>query len=154
MKQNTTEKKTVPKDVKIGDLLLFAYYSKVENKTANGEHLTLKNIDNGMDFEVHGSQLIETAYPADQFKEETSVNGTEMAELLTKSYNRPFTVTFVKANGEERTLRGRLVSIDTLRGYSLVEDLDIPYTENRFRKIDHRELISFITNGKKYTLKK
>ena len=75
-----------------------------------------------------------------------------MAELLINARNIPFTVCFEKQNGEERVLRGRLISHEALLGRSSVEDLDLP-AGDRTRLVDHRTLKFLILNGVKYVLK-
>ena len=103
---------------------------------------------------MNGADLIESAYSADRFTEESKVTKTEMATILMKSYHIPFTVTFVKQGGEERTLRGLLIEPEPVMGRSKVEDLDITGSkQSRFRLVDHRSLISLIVGGKKYILK-
>jgi hypothetical protein len=152
---NRMEKRLNPKDVKPGDIITFIYFATVKDlaKGPLGDHsLSLKNLDNGNEFEVHGDALIEPAYSADRYLEEKPVSRTKMVKILEQSYNVPFTVVFIKQTGEERTLRGRMIG-PVEYGRSLVEDLDIQSKENN-REVDHRTLQSLIVNGKKYILKK
>lgn len=143
---------TKPEDVKRGDLMSFTYYGKIEMVT--GAQLQVFDLMNGQTFFVNGADLIESAYSADRFTEESKVTKTEMATILMKSYHIPFTVTFVKQGGEERTLRGLLIEPEPVMGRSKVEDLDITGSkQSRFRLVDHRSLISLIVGGKKYILK-
>jgi len=74
------------------------------------------------------------------------------AEILVNAYHRPLTVCFVKNDGTERTLRGRLVKPEPLLGRSTVEDLDVT-NGNRLRLVDHRTIKWIVVDGTKYTVK-
>src|SRR5215207_9269536 len=98
-----------PKRVKPGDLMAFVYYTRVKKVEAKGASLLVEGLDGGQgEFSVAGADLISRSFSADQFGEERKVSRTRAAQELVASYNRPLTVCFVKKNGEERTLRGRL----------------------------------------------
>jgi hypothetical protein len=144
------------KSVRQNDLMAFIYFAHVEKTTARGEHgspeLTVKNVDTGTNFKVIGSDIIERALSADQYKSTKKISRTEMAEILITSYNRPFTVVFEKADGTMRTLRGRYVSHEKLMGRSRVEDLDKGRGE--FRLVCHRTLQELIVGGIRYQIKK
>ena len=150
-----------PAQVKKGHLMAFVYYAHVADVNAlgyhvsNGVNLKVKGLDNNQgEFGVHGKELVQNAFSADVWAEEKSVNQTEMIEVLMRSYNRPFTVVFTKDDGvSERTLRGRLIEPDGLRGRSKVEDMDEPEGK-RFRLVDHRTLKSLVVDGVKYSIKK
>jgi hypothetical protein len=140
--------------VKNGHLMALVTYVKVADTRAGGDHLKVSNVDEGVrEFEIHGRDIVESSYSADQYEEEKPVSKTKLAEILVNSHNLPFTVVFDKENGEERTLRGRLVHPEPLLGRSKVEDLDLPKTEHRLRLVDHRTIKSLTVNGVKYTLK-
>lgn len=149
--ENPTHKVN-PNKVKAGDMMAFVYFVKVEKVKNNCNQLTVKDLDNSMNFDVEGAALIERSYSADQFEEEIKVTKTKAAEILISSHNRPVTVCFEKADGEERTLRGRLVAPEPLLGRSRMEDLDITGT-NKLRLVDHRTIKSIIVDGVKYTVK-
>jgi hypothetical protein len=151
---NGTAGRTDPSKVKTGDLMAFVYYGQIRSisSQAGQAHLIVSDIDTGMEFNVIGSDLVQKSFSADQYKSEEKVTMTEMAEKLVESYNVPLTVVFTKANGEERTLRGRLVKPEPLLGRSKVEDLDLK-DGNRFRLVDHRTMKELIVCGVKYTLK-
>ena len=137
--------------VKVGDIMAFVYYAKV--KSAKPELLSVKAVDESkLDFEVNGKQLIENGFSADQFDEEITVTKTRAAELLISSHNRPLTVCFEKADGKERTLRGKLVTPEPLLGRSMMEDFDVS-SSNRLRLVDHRTIKFLIVEGIKYTVK-
>jgi hypothetical protein len=129
-------------------------YSLVESISLLGNKLHCNNLDTNTSFEVNGTELIEQMYSADRFLEEKKVTRTAMAEILMRSFNVPFKVEFIKADGKtKRTLRGRLVAPNNAMGRSQVEDLDKPVTD-RYSQVDHRTISMLIVNGVKYTLKK
>lgn len=142
---------TIPGSVGIGDIMLFPYYAKVKRVAHIPVcQLLLENLDTGEEFQVQGDSLIETAKSADRYSETIKLPKTEVAQILVRLYNTPFTVVYVKANGEERTLRGRLVHPEPLLGRSQVQDFD---KGNAIRLVDHRTLVSLVANGKKYAVK-
>jgi transcriptional regulator NrdR family protein len=55
--------------------------------------------------------------------------------------------------GEERTLIGYLFELNTLRGRSLVIDMEIPPEQNRVRQVDHRTINWLILKNTKYIVK-
>ena len=148
--------KTEPNKVKKNDLLAITYYVKVENCMMQGERLSVRDVvgDTG-GIEVNGKSLIVNALSADQFQETVKITKTQAAQLLIESTNRPFTVVFEKQDGQERTLRGRLISHEALLGRSMCEDLDLPLNEKggRVRLVDHRTLKSLIVDGVRYEVK-
>ena len=137
-------------NVKRDDLMAFIYYAKVD-KNDSGHTLRVFDLDNNKDMWVQGQQLIENSFSADQYDNEEKVSKMKAAEILIHAHNRPLTVCFVKANGTERTLRGRLVKPEPLLGRSSVEDLDV--MGNRLRLVDHRTLKWIIVDGTKYVVK-
>ena len=165
MKPNSITQKDKPRvstdRIRPNDLMAFIYYGKVstsiKNNGARGpfaqpDQIQVINIDDGSTFYVQGRELIEKGYSADQYHTERSVTKTELAEILTRSFNTPFTVTFIKADNSERVLRGRLIKTEPLMGRSYAEDLDI--TEpNKTRLVDHRTIKSLIVDGIKYSVK-
>lgn len=145
-----------PAKVKDGDLMAFTYYGTVKtiSKLMEGGHkLWVEGVAGGPDsFGVNGDKLIGASTSADQYHEEQKITKTAAAELLVSAYNRPFTVCFVKQEGEERVLRGRLVQPEPLLGRSHVEDLDI--TEgHRLRLVDHRTIKWLVLEGVRYLVK-
>lgn len=146
------------KSVKVGDIHAFLYYARVTRVERGGEVLGVKNLYNGQDFNVSGSELIQESFSADYAKEVVTVTKTRAAELLVESYPRPFTVVYIKQGkkpgeeGEERTLRGRLVRPEPLLGRSHVEDFDI--TDGaRLRLVDHRTIKSITLDGVMHKVK-
>jgi hypothetical protein len=132
------------------DLMAFVHYGVVTRTHYNG--LYVKDVDHGHEFMVQGKTLIDKAYSADEYNQTQNCSKTEAAELLVQAGIRPFTVVFVKSNGKERTLRGRLVRPEPLLGRSMVEDLDLQNQE-RVRQVDHRTIKSLVINKVKYVVK-
>lgn len=143
--------KVVPGKVKVGDIMAFTYYGKVNRKVL--DLLEVTNIDTNTDFHVRGNELISLSKSADQYNTEQEVTKMRAAEILVNSYNVPMTVSFTKANGENRVMRCRLVQPEHLLGRSHVEDLDLPSETSRLRQIDHRTIEYLIVNNIKYTVK-
>lgn len=149
-------KNITPNKVKDNDLMAFVNYVKVKKVASNGEELIVSPLDkNSKDIRITGYDLVVNALSADQFENTEKVTKTEAAEILISSHNRPFTVSFNKADGSERVLRGRLIKPEPLLGRSMVEDLDESATasKGRVRQVDHREINWLIVGGIKYQVK-
>lgn len=157
--EDTTQRAThpvSPEKVNKGDLMAFVYYAHIAQTYKHGTLLECTGRDKGLSrFTVDGAELIVSSMSADQFHEEKPATMTQLAELLVASVNRPLKVWFVKADGEPRVLRGRLVSAEPLLGRSYCEDLDIAHDDKkgRLRLVDHRTLQALVVDGVKYTLK-
>ncbi len=142
-----------PTKVKNNDLMAFVNYVKVKTVNHSGEELIVTPLDkNSKDIRITGRDLVVNALSADQFEETEKVTKTEAAEILISSHNRPFTVSFDKADGNERTLRGRLIKPEPLLGRSMVEDLD-ETDKHRIKQVDHRTIHFLIVGGVKYVVK-
>jgi hypothetical protein len=145
--------KTDPARIKAGDLMAIVHYVKVKSVIANNYELFTSDVDlDNHTMRVQGKELLECAFSADQYSEELKVSKTQAAELLIHSPNRPFTVSFNKTDGAERTLRGRLVCPEPLLGRSMVEDLD-ETSDHKLRQVDHRTINWLIVEGTKYIVK-
>ena len=149
--------KTASTQVRKGHVMAIVHYVRVEdiqNAASDSAAMNVSALDeNGAGkFRVEGRVLIENALSADQFAEEITVTKTKAAEILVSSTNRPLSVCFEKQDGEERTLRGRLVKPEPLLGRSMCEDLDIA-SGYRLRLVDHRTIKWIIVDGVKYTVK-
>ena len=155
MTEEVTMKKLDIKEIKKGDLMAFVYYAKVENVSSNGLHISAINLDTETKetFQVTGEELISKSRSADWYDEEIKESKTALAERLTHSGGKPFTVCFDKQDGEERILKGRLVKPEPLLGRSMVEDLEVDLPKHRVRQVDHRTLHWMIVDGVKYTVK-
>jgi len=152
----TMEKTQInPTNVVPGDLMAFIYYGKIKDNTQDYTERRLKvvDVDRGAEFEVRGNALIKEAYSADKYNSVEEVTKTKVAEILSMSFNRPFTVCFQKTDGSERVLRGRLIQPEPLLGRSHVEDLDITLGKTRLRLVDHRTLRWLIVNNIRYVVK-
>ena len=144
---------TEPKNIKVDDLLAIVHYVKVKTVHKDGEELMVEDVDlTGKIIRIQGKDLISKSFSADQFAEETKINKMQAAEILIESHNKPFTVNFVKADGSDRTLRGRLIRPEPLLGRSMVEDLD-ELSVNKIRQVDHRTINWLIVDGVKYVVK-
>jgi len=142
-----------PSKVKKNDLMFFIYPGFVENIQDGGNRLQIKGIDVVNGFTVDGKPLVVNAFSADQFTEEKKVNQTECIDRLMVSFNRPFTVCWDTKDTENRELRGKLISSDPKRGYSMVEDMDIDGPSyKRLRQVDHRTLHWLIVDGTKFVV--
>lgn len=138
---------TIEKD----DLMAVVHFVKVDRVYA--QSLLVTDVDNQHVFDVIGQSLVEAMASADRYGETKKVSRTEMAEILSESFNTPFKVVFEKADGTLRSLRGRLIKTERLMGRCMVEDLDKPKGKN-IRQVDNRTLASLIVGGVFYTLKK
>lgn len=142
-----------PTKIKTGDLMAIIHYVKVKRVSAANYEFYGDDVDQSTNnMRVQGRELLESAFSADQFAKEEKITKTQAAEILTTSYNRPFTVSFEKSDGTERTLRGRLVRPEPLLGRSMVEDLDAP-VNNRVRQVDHRTINWIIVENVKHVVK-
>lgn len=144
--------KVDPGQVKVGDIMTFTYYVKVKNATS--DRLIVEDLDHeNSELQINGTELIQNALSANFFTETQKIGKTQAAEILVQSVNRPFSVSFVKADGTSRELIGRLIKPEPLLGRSMVEDLELPKSEkNRIRQVDHRTIEWIIVEGVKYTV--
>lgn len=145
----------VPEQIKEGDIMAFIYYAQVTEIRNSGSKLSVKGLTKGAPetFGVDGRSLVIGGLSADQHHETISVSTTEAARMLVTSFNMPLTVCFLKKDGTERVLRGRLIGEEPLLGYSWVEDLEQP-EGRRIREVNHRELRWLIVGGIRYLVKK
>lgn len=151
---NVKVKYTLPKQrdkVESGDLMAFVYFCTVDNSSR--VELKVNDLDRDNYFYVRGSDLIESGLSADKYSSKETVTKIRLAEILSTSFGKPFTVCFQKQDGSERVLRGRLIEPEPLLGRSRVEDLDKSGKENRFRQVDHRTLQWIIVDDTLWVLK-
>ncbi|RJQ27137.1 hypothetical protein C4577_02115 [Candidatus Parcubacteria bacterium] len=149
MKKNPVD----PSKIKKNDLMYFVYAGFVEQIERSGTLLGVKWVDKPEGFRVDGKELVVNAYSADQYTEEKKVNQTECIDRLMVSFNRPFTVCWDTKDTENRELRGKLISSDPKRGYSMVEDMDVDGPAyKRIRQVDHRTLHWLIVDGTKFVV--
>lgn len=142
-----------PQTLKPNDIVAVIQYTTVKTAHPDTAEWYVENLDApGKIIRIQGKELIEQAFSADFFAEEIKVSKLQAAEILTQSINKPFTVNFIKSDGQERTLRGRLLRPEPLLGRSIVEDLDEP-SPIKLRQVDHRTINWLIVNGAKYVVK-
>lgn len=138
-------------NIKKGEILSSTMYMEVLNKGTDS--VEVKD-SNGNKFTVQGSGLIEKTMNSNvQFDTEQTVSRTAAVEALIGAGDCVFTVDFLKADGTERTLVGRLINTENHMGRSNVEDL-LTTDKNRLRQVDHRTVKSLILKGVKYNVKK
>jgi hypothetical protein len=79
-----------------------------------------------------------------------TINKTKAVEIISSTAGKFFTVTFLKKNGEKRTINGNCKKncLDKL-GYILVNDLQ----KKEKRKINTREIKQLVFNGITYNVK-
>jgi hypothetical protein len=146
----------VASKVSTNDLMAFVNYVKVKQVLKGGEELIVTDLDHSKrDIKISGKDLIENSLSADQFTATEKVTKTEAAEILISLFNRPFTVSFLKADKSERVLRGRFIKHEALLGRSMVEDLDesADNPKGRIRQVDHREILWITVEGIRYIVK-
>lgn len=136
--------------IKPQDVISLTKYAVVN--AVGGHMLKAVDLHDGKAFEIHGKDLQDACLSADFFDDITPVTKTELAEILVKSYGKPFTVVYDTTTKKDRKLRGRLLSSESILGRSTVEDLDKP-DGDRVRLVDHRTLKSIIVDNVKFTLK-
>jgi len=125
-------------------------YARVEGVT--DDQIDCTDLDTGLKFTVSGLRLIDQFIAADLFTKIVKVTRTQLAQHLVSAGVKPFTVGFIKADGSERTLRGKLVDHEDLLGRSMVRDFDI--TEgDALRQVDHRTIQWLIVGDVRYELK-
>ena len=151
-----------PKAVKKDDLMALVNYVKVEkvkNISINGKQNTsasVVDVDTGVKFDINGDPVLEKMFSADQYSKSEKKTETQLAEILTNSWNVPMTVNFDKKDGTNRTLRGRLASSEHLLGRSMMVDLDLDIQKDPsrgLRQVDHRTIHYIIVNDVKYIKK-
>lgn len=138
---------------KVGELLAVTFWTKVD-RVEGAEKLLVEDLERGNKFHIQGKDLIDSTLSADEFSKTEKITKMKAAELLTTLWGKPTTVKYVKENGEERILRGKLLNTEPLLGRSYFSDLDIPLGEHRTRLVDHRTLIYIIVENTKYIVSK
>ena len=154
--------KTVPSQVKSGDLMAFVHYVKVDSVYNNGSELVVTDLNNNKkEIRITGDELISNALSADQYHETIKVSKSDAIDVLLSAYNRPLKISFQKKDGTERIMRCRFIqevekfgrSMVEKFGRSMVENLDIVGDEERIREVDHRELNWIILEGVRFEVK-
>ena len=138
--------------LKKDDLVAVVRFAKVTAVNNSKQFVTVVDVDDKTEFDINGKTMIDTLKTGSIHGKPQKVTMTRAAEILSTSFNTPFTVCFQKQNGDERILRGRLLSTESLLGRSNVEDLDIA-DAHRMRQVDHRTIRWIIVGGEKYEVK-
>jgi len=146
--------------VKVGDVMAFVYYGRVCGVNAGqsgGHRLRLDGVGPGAPrgFDVEGDLLIVNAHSADQYHKEVRAAMTRVARYILDAGIRPFTVSFTKQDGSERTMHCRLLGDDaeTILGRVMVVDLDKGLTAKaEIRQVDLRTIKWLILDGVKYVV--
>lgn len=138
--------------MKKGTVLALLKYARVKEVLSDGT-VFVEDLDDGLEFGLRGKDLLGSVFSADAVEQEKEVSRTKLVQVLTEAGDKPFTVTFVKSDGSERTLVGRYAGTETIFGRSNVIDLEIPADQHRLRQVDHRTITSIIFDGVRYTLK-
>lgn len=116
--------------------------------------IRVKDCNNGDHFDIIGEDFVNDlangCYVNHEAKQEL-IPLTRAAEILSTSYEKPFSVCFTKADGTERQLTGRLLSTEPLLGRSFVEDLEL--VRDRIRLVDHRTIKWIIVDDTFYVVK-
>jgi len=142
---------TDPEKVAVEDIVCIYSYAKVKEVTGKGEALLVEDLLLGGEFTIDGRDMVAAVASANYFAETVRVSRTQMAKILVSTWGKPFSVAFVKKDGQERVLRGYLTGHEEMFGRSLCVDLELPKDDN-LRLVDHRTLVSLITGGVRYML--
>lgn len=139
-------------NIKEGEFLSVTEYYKVVSKRKDS---VLVVNQHGQEIEITGLDLIESFNSAGQYVETKVVGKHEMISALHDAKDTVFTVNFVKANGEERTLIGHLKSIEAHLGRTNVVDLEVPVGDKTLglRQIDNRTINWLVLDNIKYVTK-
>lgn len=137
--------------IRVGEKISYTDYMTVQAVNSRDNSIVVKNAA-GQEFTVKGRTLIQSMNSGNQYTNTERISRTEMVEKLETAGDKVFTVVFDKADGEERTLTGHLVSTEAKMGRSQVRDLNVTGS-NPLRLVDHRTLKSLILNGVKYVAK-
>lgn len=135
--------------IKKGDLLCDLHYFTVSDINETGAYF--KDVSTGEEWSVpikFVNSAIKDAWSAESFKKEEKLCRSEVVRRLLDAGVRPFTVEFIKADGEDRKLRGTFLKGEPTLGRSIVKDLDL--SEDNVRLVDHRTIKSLIIDNIKY----
>lgn len=140
----------------VGDIVYYQTYSRVldirVNRGGLETELELIDLDTNRVSYMSGNELTSRLVLANAVVRTEYMTRTELATRLTEAGPLPFTVTFTKADGTTRRLRGSLLHAEPLLGRSYVRDLDNSM-DDRVRLVDHRTLQELVINNVRYLLK-
>lgn len=135
----------------MNEIISLELYAEVIERT--NTELVCRDLYTGQEFRLWSQNSSLRAQSADTFTQIQKVTKTEMAEILMDACCNVFTVTFIKQDGSERVLRGRLLNSEGILGRVMVEDLDVPRVMNNYRQVDLRTIKTLVISGTKYVLK-
>ena len=139
--------------MKFISITMYAEVTGLEN-TLTKKELHCRDVHTGLEFTVVGDSLINRTNNTDEVKETKKVTMTNLAEILVGAGDKVFTATFIKKDGTERILKGRLIKPEPLMGRSMVEDFeDVKEGKPTIKQVDHRTLQSIIIGGVEWKLK-
>lgn len=181
---STEAQKCDASKLKEGDVLSRASFMQIGKISKYSGMIPVINED-GIEWEISQDIISKECYSANQAEEEIQVTRTELIELLNKVGDTIFTVNFnkeptaddylaltrgegskirsfdemkkdfKKLKGENRTIVGYLIKIETGFGRSLVIEAFKPDEGKKaVRNVNHRELQYLIFKNKKYIVKK
>jgi hypothetical protein len=166
--------------VKEGELLSEQQYYKVlsvNDGVAKVENARGMKLDVGLDVIAEGMSS------SDAYEETVTLNRTELVSVLKNAGSSVFTVKYTKAvdvkvlremfnnsgtnvksdasmkrllQGEERELRGRLMSNESVFGYISVEDLDVRFSDkdsHSIRRVNESTIISIVLENTLYIVR-
>lgn len=134
----------------MNEIISVSLYAEVLDRTASS--LKCRDLHTGQELTLYSTDGFSRINSADTFKEIRRITRTEMAQILSDACCDVFTVTFIKQDGSERVLRGRVVQSENILGRVMVEDLDLSTSMN-YRQVDLRTIKNLVIQGIKYVLK-
>lgn len=142
-------------DIKVGDIMCDLHYFKV--KTKNDQVITFEDVTTGQEWGMPTASIdenLDSVWSADAVEKDETLCRTSVINKLMEAGIRPFTVEYVKLNGDNRKIRGRFIKSEPLLGRSVVVDLDKVNGDDdtAIRQIDHRTIKSLILDGVKYNV--
>lgn len=135
--------------IKKGDLLCDLHYFVVSDVNETGAYF--KDISTGEEWSVpikFVNSAIKDAWSAESFEKQEKLCRGEVVRKLLDAGVRPFTVEYIKSDGEDRKLRGVFIKGEPTLGRSIVKDLDLQ--EDNVRMVDHRTIRSLVLDNVKY----
>lgn len=130
----------------VGEIVSLIDYYKIKEIT--DRTVLLEDVYTNEEISLE-KRALDRATGATSFSQEMVASKTEIVNKLLESGHSPFTVEFVKTNGETRVLSGTFLKSEPLFGRSLVKDL-LSTDEYKIRAVDHRTIKSLILKGIKY----
>jgi hypothetical protein len=168
-----------PAKIEVGHIMRMSTYVRVVEVSDDRKSVTVDDLGpaGGM-FTIDGEEMIRLLESADDIVATERINKTQMARTLVSTRGEPFTVAFVKKDGQERVMRGHHLKHEEWFGRSLCLDLDLlkEFNETKakaiaagksgtdaeaeahaktggyLRLVDHRNLVSLVVGGVQFLL--